>query len=127
MRILIVEDDSKTAMAFVRVLHARSHTCVHARTALEAVSHLERQHRGAEPPIDLLLLDVELGGVMGGSAVAKAAQRFPEIRTIILSGHSLASAQAEVEHPFSAVLAWLEKPVTAERLIREIERVARSR
>jgi DNA-binding response OmpR family regulator len=134
VRILVVEDSPETWHAYNRMLRESGHECAWASTALDAVDHLERQDRGIEPHIDLMILDIELGGLMGGTQVAKAAQRYQDekkygfqaLKVIVISGHSREVAQDKVEHPFAKVTWWLEKPVRESEIMIRVNQIERT-
>lgn len=66
LRVLLAEDDREARDAYRMRLEADGHHVDHATSALKAIDLVLN-----EPPVDLVLLDFELDGMLPGTEVAK--------------------------------------------------------
>lgn len=113
MRVLVVDDEPEIAHALARLIQAMGHEVRTAWTALAAVSELDTER------FELVLVDWNLAGTMTGVEVARYARRkHPESATVLCSGYSLSHMRAGWTDPLSGMLAFLEKPIDAEKLKR---------
>jgi PAS domain S-box-containing protein len=80
--ILLVEDDSLIALSEKLHLEDEGYRVLHAATGEEALELVGREH------VDLILLDVLLGGGLDGIETAKRLPSEPEIPVIFLTSHS---------------------------------------
>jgi chemosensory pili system protein ChpA (sensor histidine kinase/response regulator) len=109
-RVLAVEDDTDAMTLMRLVLRALPLEITHVMTGAAARAHLE-----SETP-DLLLLDLNLPDMRGWDLLEhfKGDERLRHMRVIVLTSH------AEPVHRLIGMLqpirAYLNKPVTAERL-----------
>ena len=84
--IMLVEDHAVVAEALVRLLQERgSHKVVAVADSAEAA-----QERLADLEPDLLIVDVTLPKMNGIELVAKLHETHPQLRCLMLSGHSAA-------------------------------------
>lgn len=113
MRVLVVDDEPEIAHALARIIQAAGHEVKTAWTALAAVTELDAQR------FELVLVDWNLAGSMTGVEVAQYARRlWPEAATVLCSGYSLGEMRAAWKDPLSGMLAFLAKPVDADKLRR---------
>jgi len=102
--ILLVEDDTRLARTYKRVL--RGSRLVWTATAEEALTLIE-----TEPDIAVLLCDLNLqaGAMQGKDMLEEVEYRWPELlqRTYVMSGH----AEEDVAHLFSSTVRYIHKPV----------------
>lgn len=117
--ILLLEDDEVTSRLAVRMLSRQGHQVFPEFTTEQAWARLE------ESRIDLLILDSQLDGENGWDFLARIRNDilFKELPVIIYSS----SAQRDVIQRYLklGVQGILVKPVTAERMGQEVQRVTR--
>ncbi|HOF89486.1 MAG TPA: response regulator [Armatimonadota bacterium] len=77
--ILIVEDDADQMQLYTMALAAAGYRYVTAEDAETALIHL------AAARFDLLLTDLMLPGIHGDALINAARDRFPEVKTILMS------------------------------------------
>jgi PAS domain S-box-containing protein len=107
--ILLVEDEATSREAVADVLESESYTVLaagHAEEALELVA-------ARAQPVDLLLTDVTLPGVDGGTLVKLLRQTQPELRVVFMSGL--------MEAP-SGATAFVQKPIDLDVLLAVVAR-----
>ena len=117
MRSLIADDEEPARARLSRMLAAHSDIEIlgEARDGLEAVQNIE-----ALRP-DLLFLDIEMPGLTGFEVLRSVRRTIPLPLVIFVTGydqHALAAFEADA-------LAYLLKPVTAERLAQVLDRARR--
>ena len=117
MRSLIADDEEPARARLSRMLSAHSDIEIigEAHDGLEAVQNIE-----ALRP-DLLFLDIEMPGLTGFEVLRSVRRTIPLPLVIFVTGydqHALAAFEADA-------LAYLLKPVTAERLAQVLDRARR--
>jgi len=75
-RILVVEDDVRNVYALVNILEPHGSSVVIARNGQEALDVLNDSEQGANPKIDLVLMDVMMP-VMDGLAATREIRKDP--------------------------------------------------
>lgn len=106
MRILIIDDYRLHAESLVDLLGTLGHE------ALYAPSYSEAQWLLDLFPFDLAILDFDMPQMSGPAIAAKLAERFPSMRSVIVSAHSLEGAR-RVE---LGSLLFLPKPLQPQAL-----------
>ena len=104
-----MEDEATSREAVADVLESESYTVLaagHAEEALELVA-------ARAQPVDLLLTDVTLPGVDGGTLVKLLRQTQPELRVVFMSGL--------MEAP-SGATAFVQKPIDLDVLLAVVAR-----
>ncbi len=91
-RILIVEDDSRTAEFVGSHLRATGHDCLVAQTGIEALN-IARNNG-----VDLLVLDVMLPGGASGFEVCRRVRSDPNLYTMPILLLSAMSGDEEILH-----------------------------
>ena len=87
LSVLLVEDDPEVRAALADVLRATGHAVTEAASAREALAALEGMAVCGQPPVSLLLSDVDFGGGMHGvELMREVARRHPELPRILMSG-----------------------------------------
>lgn len=81
--ILLVEDEAVIALAEQENLRRSGYEVVHVRTAEQAVSAMD-----ADPAIDLVLMDIDLGKGMDGTEAARVIVQRHDIPVVFLSSHT---------------------------------------
>lgn len=119
LRVLIVDDEAASRLAFVRRLEAVAPTveiCAEARNGEEALRHI------AELSPDAVFLDIQMPG-MSGLDVARALPRDASPIVVFLTAFSDHAVDAFA----TSALDYLTKPVAADRLRAAIRRVREER
>ncbi len=83
-RILLVEDEAIIAMIEARELRREGYLVIHAGDGEKAIAAV----RGASPPIDLVLMDIDLGEGMDGTEAAEEILRTHKVPVVFLSSHT---------------------------------------
>ena len=105
--ILLVEDDDAVRGMVGKLLRNLGYGVRETRSPLDALALLERGE-----PIDLLLTDIVMAEITGDQLAARAAERRPEVRVLLMSGY----AEDMVHRPAAAVARFLAKPFTRAQL-----------
>ncbi len=115
--ILIVEDEDLVRALAVRVLKAEGYRCYEARNAEEAIRLLEQD----EIPIDLVITDVVMPGMSGGSLADRLERLRQGLPILFTSGFTdedvIRRGLLEKNRPF------LQKPSTPRELARKVRTV----
>jgi DNA-binding response OmpR family regulator len=109
--ILVAEDEEGIRDSLARSLSKAGYTVLVAATAAEALE-LARQHPA---PIDLLLSDVVMPGMLGDELAANLHQRRPDVKVLFMSGYAgdLMSRYGVLEPGVTV----LPKPFTTDALL----------
>ena len=103
---LIVEDEMILRLNAVEMLEDMGFSVINSETADEALTIMEKQR------VELLISDIHMPGKLDGLALARlAAERWPDMRTVICSGRVRVVGS---ELPTNA--AFVGKPYTVEDL-----------
>jgi CheY-like chemotaxis protein len=115
--ILVVDDEETVRAAVRRILQKYGYEVLTATGGAEALAILERE--GAR--VALLLTDMVMPAMSGRELVERAAVLHPELRIVVMSGHTedaaLRQGQLPTEHAF------IPKPFTLSDLTTTIRRV----
>ncbi len=110
--VLVVDDEAPIREVIVGTLEAHNYRCYTAEDGSDALA-LYFERRGA---IQLIITDLHMG-MMDGITLSKSLKKLtPDARIIVSSGHIQKENQAILEG--LGVKAFLEKPYTAEKLLR---------
>ncbi|HEX5689255.1 MAG TPA: response regulator transcription factor [Roseiflexaceae bacterium] len=111
--ILVVDDEAVVRRVLSDALRRAGHDVELAACGMEALKRL------AQPGVDLLLLDLQLGDIDGVEVMQAARRNWPELPIIMLTAHgSLPSAIAAVR---ANAADYLLKPISMEKLREVIE------
>ncbi|WP_432459176.1 sigma-54-dependent transcriptional regulator [Agarivorans sp. QJM3NY_25] len=117
-RILIVEDDSGLREALVDTLSLAGYICEQANSAEAALLTL------ANEPIDLVISDVQMGGMDGLNLLKNIKQKWPQLPVLLMT------AYAKIDDAVSAMrdgaIDYLSKPFAPEVLLNQVGRYAPS-
>jgi PAS domain S-box-containing protein len=113
--VLIVDDDRIVLMNAVAMLEDMGHRVHEAPNAAAALEILGRH------PVDLLLSDFAMPGINGADLIAQAAQSWPGVRAILVSGY------AELPKGSTVPVPRLCKPYDDDDLRRMIANVMKDR
>jgi CheY-like chemotaxis protein len=119
----VVEDDEDLRHVYVHMLEGRGHTVYCAWTAIGAITQLEL----CKP--DFMILDLDLGGYLGGREVAEHLPQDARGSTIpfaVVTGRSIRDVRPRlIRNPFATCI-WIEKdshlPENLETLMSNIDR-----
>lgn len=109
--VLIVDDDLLSIEFMKLFLEGEGYTVLTASTFPDAVTLIN------ENSLDILISDLQLEDASGADLIKHAVSRFEKIKTIIISGYSANSAQAEGEVKPDHHLI---KPINLDSLLRAI-------
>lgn len=84
-RVLLVEDDDAVRHLAGRVLNRYGYTLISAATPLEALARIDA---GDVTDLDLLVTDMVLPEMGGQELARRVAERFPNVRTLFMSGYT---------------------------------------
>jgi two-component system probable response regulator PhcQ len=79
--LLLVDDDESILHALARALHCQPYRIYTAKSAEEAMWVLKRQ------PIDVIVTDERMPGLLGTELLAWVAGNYPEVVGILLTGY----------------------------------------
>jgi CheY-like chemotaxis protein len=82
VQVLIVDDDRNAREAMQRVLERQGYSVVVAGSGIEALRLLERTH----VPVDLLITDVQMPGLLGDALVMQVRRSWPDLPVLFVSG-----------------------------------------
>ncbi len=82
IQVLLVEDDAAARLAFRRMLEREGYSVIAAADGGEALRLLERTH----VPVDVLVTDVQMPGMLGAALVVEVRQAWPELPVLFISG-----------------------------------------
>jgi DNA-binding response OmpR family regulator len=118
LKVLLVEDDD-----FVRAILAEGLQDAGLQVAKFSDPREALRSPGEFDPPDVVITDVDLGSTLNGFDVAVAAHnRWPSVRIILISG-------LPVNHtgqPLDPRDRYIQKPLSAMRLLRTIEELAKA-
>jgi FixJ family two-component response regulator len=119
--VYLVDDDAAVLKGFARLLHAWGYR---TRTFGCAQELLDVCAAGCEPP-DCVLLDVHMPGLSGVELHLRLIDIDRSLPIVFLTGHMDPGARARA---FAAgAIAFLQKPIGAEDLVRAVEAAVRRR
>ena len=115
--VLVVEDQGAVRDLIEKTLRRFGYAVIIAGTTSQA-STAARRHSG---PIDVMLTDVVLQDGNGREAARRVLAIRPSMRVLYMSGYT---AEAIVHHGvLDEVLAFMQKPFTAEQIVHKIRAV----
>jgi len=117
--ILLVEDDEQVRAVAKAILRRHGYRVLETMDAGGALLTCEK-HRGN---IDLLLTDVILPHMNGRELVERAILIRPDMRVLFMSGYT--AGELGRDGVIDADLAFIQKPITPESLIRKVREVLR--
>ena len=112
--ILVAEDDAGVRDLVLAALGRVGHTVVTVPDGAEAIRVLEAR----EPPVDLLVSDINMPGLGGIELVSMARERAGRLPILMMSGTNRHAFKPET---IAADIAVLEKPFTLHQLLEAVE------
>jgi CheY-like chemotaxis protein len=82
VQVLVVDDDVTTRAAMRRVLEHHGYSVIVAETPADALRLLERTH----VPVDLLITDMQMPGMLGDALAARVRVSWPDMPVLFVSG-----------------------------------------
>ena len=117
--ILVVDDEPPIREALVRTLTANGYQVYTAEDGSDALAlYFQRKNE-----IDVVLTDISMGQMDGVTLVRSLRKVDPKVRVIVSSGHLQKENVVVLEG--LGVKTFLDKPYTAEKLLRAVETVLR--
>lgn len=113
--ILLAEDDSSLRSFLERALERAGHGVRVCADGVEAERALE------DGPYDLLLTDIVMPGVDGIEVARRAAQMFPGMRIMFITGFAAVALSPGSRAPRGAKV--LSKPIHLRELVAEVDRL----
>lgn len=110
VQVLVVDDDPDARSAMRRVLERQGYSIVVAGSGAEALKLLE----GTHVPVDLLITDVQMPGLLGDALVVRVRRSWPELPVLFVSGEPSFATLPEAAGGRSKFLL---KPFTQEELL----------
>src|SRR5262245_26475473 len=110
VQVLIVDDDPDARGAMERVLERQGYSVVAAGSGSEALKLLG----GTHVPVDLLVTDVQMPGILGDALVSQVRRSWPELPVLFVSGEPRYSGLPEEAGGRSQFLL---KPFNQEELL----------
>jgi DNA-binding NtrC family response regulator len=107
--ILVVDDEKNIRRTLSLILESEGYEVLAAERAEDGL------RIASEEKIDLVLLDIRLGGMSGMEALVELKQRDPELPVLMISGH--ATLSDAVEATKKGAYDFLEKPLDRERVL----------
>lgn len=109
--ILVVDDEIQLRRLLARRLRSEGYTVLEAGYGLEA---LEVARESAEP-VDLVLSDIVMPGMIGTELVRHLADEHPGIRVVLMSAHAVGNTAIGIEPVVN--LPILSKPFDSRRML----------
>ncbi len=124
LRVLVADDHEANRHLATAVLQKRGHTCVAAVDGADVV----QKYQAADPPIDVILMDIQMPNVDGFEATARIRElerdRGSHTPIIALTAHAM---KGDREKCLSAGMdAYLSKPLRPRELVTLVESVSNS-
>ena len=113
--VLVAEDEPDLREVICEILSAAGYKVLVADGATQAIAIAEQQ----TSDIDLLITDMVMPGTPGPEMATKLAARFPNMKSIFMSGYSADAFKKEMGAPDY----YLEKPFSPHQLIHVVRRV----
>ncbi len=117
--VLLADDDALFVRALARMLRSSGHRLLTAHSAEQVAEAL------ADPALDAVLLDLQLGADDGMESLALVKRMRPEVEVVVMTGY--ASIESAVAAMRAGAFDYLEKPLPTPEAVRESVRRALAR
>ena len=107
--VLLVDDEAKVLRGLARVLRGQPYRLHTARSADEAMHTLRARH------VDVIVADEKMPGMSGTELLAWAAESYPQVMRILLTGHASAETAIRAINE-GEVFQFLTKPCDGAKL-----------
>jgi len=118
-RVLVVDDDLAQRRLVVKILQRQGFDCNAAASVVEAQGLLETK------PYGLLITDMRMWGEEGLELIRFASEVYPGMAAIMISG--MDDPELERKALQSGASAFIQKPVTEEELMGEVDAALQKR
>ena len=115
MRILVIDDYKSHGESLAELLGAKGYEALYAESYRDAEWLLDLLR------FDLAVLDFDMPGMSGPAVAAKLSERFPSLRSVIMSAHTPTGPRLKE----LGNLLFLEKPVLTNALLDIVTRIER--
>ncbi|MCS3455468.1 two-component system response regulator FlrC [Aeromonas sp. BIGb0405] len=113
-RILVVEDDAGLREALIDTLLLGGYECREAESGERALLALSRQ------PFDMVISDIQMGGMDGLTLLGNIRQAYPQIPVLLMTAH--ANIDGAVRAMREGAIDYLAKPFSPEVLLNQVSR-----
>ncbi|WP_421352972.1 sigma-54-dependent transcriptional regulator [Aeromonas sp. 604443] len=113
-RILVVEDDNGLREALVDTLLLGGYECREADSGERALLALSRQ------PFDMVISDIQMGGMDGLTLLATIRQQYPQVPVLLMTAY--ANIDGAVRAMREGAIDYLAKPFSPEVLLNQVSR-----
>lgn len=117
MRVLVVEDDQRIASFVERGLHSEGHQVEHASTGEDGVL------LGADPGIELVILDLSLPGIDGTAVLARLRRASPSLPILVLTARDTVAEKVRVLD--AGANDYMTKPFSLDELLARVRVLSR--
>jgi CheY-like chemotaxis protein len=117
-RVLVVEDEEDLRSVIVELLRAHGFEVDEARTAEDALAKFE-----ARAAVDVLVTDIRLPGISGRALLERVRTTRPRLPVLLMTGYDTRAASPTDKLDDRTAL--LTKPFGIERLVAEVNQLAR--
>ena len=119
--ILVVDDELSLRQLLVRQLRSEGYNVLEAGYGLEALAVA----RDSTEPIDLVLSDIVMPGMIGTELAQQLIVEHPGIHVVLMSAHVIDSFDTSDRFPGGITV--LQKPFDPDALLRAVARAGRHR
>jgi two-component system, cell cycle sensor histidine kinase and response regulator CckA len=113
--ILVVDDEASLRQLLVRQLRSEGYNVIEAGYGLEALSVA----RSAAEPIDLVLSDIIMPGMIGTELAQRLLVEHPGIRVVLMSAHQVGELASPIGRSGSVPV--LSKPFDGSKMVALVE------
>jgi two-component system, cell cycle sensor histidine kinase and response regulator CckA len=113
--ILVVDDEISLRQLLVRQLRSEGYNVVEAGYGLEALAVA----RSSSEPIDLVLSDIVMPGMIGTELAQRLVAEHPSIRVVLMSAHTLDPLAYPSDRPGNVPV--LAKPFEGQKMLALVE------
>lgn len=115
-KLLIVEDDAGLREALLDTLEVAGYECLEAPSGEAALLHLQEQ------AVDMVISDIQMGGMNGLSLLKNIKNRWPQLPVLLMTAY--AQIDDAVEAMREGAIDYLSKPFAPEVLLNQVSRYA---
>ncbi len=113
-QILVVDDDSTLREAIVDTLMLTGYVCQEAGSGEEALDILAKHH------VDMVISDIQMGGMDGHTLMNSIASKYPSLPVLLMTAY--ANIDGAVRAMRDGAIDYLSKPFAPEVLLNQVSR-----
>ena len=117
--ILIIDDEEDLCSLLAKILSEKKYKVITANTARAGISQIKKNS------LDLILLDLKLPDVKEIKFLSRIRKDYPEIPVIMVSAYGTEEIKKEAKG--LGAYEFIDKPFTAEKILKEIRKVAKQK